>query len=106
MIKTIIIDDEILAINLMEVLLAGFEQVKVEASFTDTEEALKYLKENKIDLVFLDIEMPGADGLEVAQLILNLNIHVQIVFATAYSQYALEAFELNALDYLLKPISK
>jgi two-component system LytT family response regulator len=106
MIKTIIIDDETLAINLMRVLLTGFEQVRVEASFTDAEEALEYLKENNIDLVFLDIEMPGTDGLEMAQLILNLDIHVQIVFATAYSQYALEAFELNALDYLLKPISK
>lgn len=106
MIKTIIIDDEILAINLMKVLLAGFEQINVEASFTDAKEALEYLKDNKVDLIFLDIEMPKTDGLEVAQLILNLNIHAQIVFATAHSQYAVEAFEISAMDYLLKPISK
>ena len=74
-------------------------------TFTEPLEALEFFKENKVDAVFLDIEMPNINGIELASRILDLQGSSSIVFVTAYNQYAVEAFGLNALDYLLKPVS-
>lgn len=73
--------------------------------FTEPADALAYLEENETDAAFLDIEMPGMDGIELATRMLDLQPGISIVFVTAYNQYAVEAFRLNALDYLLKPVS-
>ena len=71
--------------------------------FTEPLAALELLKKNTVDAVFLDIEMPETDGLELAGRILDLQGKIAVVFVTAYNDYAVEAFRLNALDYLMKP---
>lgn len=70
----------------------------------DGQEALRLIRKLKPDLAFLDIEMPGMSGIEVARCIVAENLPVQVIFTTAYEQFAIEAFEVNAVDYLLKPI--
>jgi len=102
-VNAIIVDDEPLALRNMERLLdkAG---VTVVGSYSDPLQALRQGLDKNPDVVFLDIEMPEMNGLEAAENILNIRPHQQIVFVTAYNNYAVEAFELNALDYLLKPV--
>ncbi len=103
MIKSIIVDDEPLARSIIKSYLKNNNNFEVIGEFGDGLSALKGIKELKPDLVFLDIELPKLTGLEVAEL---LEIKPYIIFITAYNQYAIEAFELSALDYLLKPFSK
>jgi DNA-binding LytR/AlgR family response regulator len=102
-IRCIIIDDEELARKLLETYAGKVEHLEYKASFENPLEALSFLKKNDIDLIFLDIQMPELKGTDFAELILKSN--TRIIFTTAYSEYALEGFELNALDYLLKPIT-
>lgn len=104
--KAVVVDDELHAINLLKRYLNEYDMIEIVATFTDAIEAYRYLASNFVDIVFLDIEMPGINGLEIAHEILNMNHQTEIVFCTAYSQYAVEAFEVNAVDYLLKPIQK
>jgi len=99
--KCIIIDDEPLAREGMEILLPDAPFLEHISSFGSGELALAYLQENEVDLIFLDIEMPGLNGLEFIK---NLNYQPFIILTTAYPQYALEAFELQVSDYLVKPI--
>ncbi|MDP4092399.1 MAG: response regulator [Bacillota bacterium] len=106
MIRVIVIDDELPSLNRLKKQLEDSGKVKVQGSFTGPLEALAYLGENKVDAVFLDIEMPDIDGIELASRTLDLQGNIAIVFVTAYNQYAVEAFRLNALDYLLKPVSQ
>lgn len=105
MIRAVVVDDEHLALQMLVQMLNTSGMAEVAAAFTRPLEALEYLKENKADAVFLDIEMPDMEGLELAGRILDLQENVAIVFVTAYNQYAVEAFRMNALDYLLKPVS-
>lgn len=105
MISAIIVDDEYPALDKMEKLLISSGMAEVVGKFSEALEALKFLKDNKVDAVFLDIEMPNMNGIELASRILDLQKNCSIVFVTAYNQYAVEAFGLNALDYLLKPVS-
>lgn len=100
--RCIIVDDEPLAIDLLTNYLERVENIEVIASFNDPVKVISYLKENDVDLVFLDIEMPNINGLELVKSIPNLP---QFIFTTAYPKYALDGFELNATDYLVKPIS-
>jgi two-component SAPR family response regulator len=102
-IKCILIDDEPFALNILEDDLLNFEQIEVVRKFNATAEAEEYLKNHAIDLIFLDIEMPDQLG---TQFIRELAPRPLVIFTTAYHQYAAEGFELNAIDYLLKPISK
>lgn len=104
MLKAVIIDDEILAIELLELLLNGLPDMNVVGTFTNGQTGLAQLQELQPDVVFLDIEMPGNNGLELAERITARQDDIEIVFVTAYNQYALKAFEVNAIDYLLKPI--
>lgn len=99
----IIIDDEPLAIELLEGYAKIVPFVHIEKSFVNAVEALGYLQSNKIDLLFLDINMPDLNGLQFSKAITSRS-KPMIVFTTAYSEYASESYEHNAIDYLLKPI--
>ncbi|MFD2914086.1 LytR/AlgR family response regulator transcription factor [Psychroserpens luteus] len=100
--KCIIIDDEPLAIDIIESYCQTLSKIEVISTFTNALEALDFLNNNTIDLVFSDIEMPNISGIE---LIKSLEGKVPyFIFTTAYTEYALEGFDLNAVDYLLKPI--
>ncbi|MDD4239238.1 MAG: response regulator [Desulfotomaculaceae bacterium] len=105
MIKAIIVDDEQPSLDKLEKLLSNSGLAEVVGKFTEPLRALEFLKENRIDAVFLDIEMPDMNGIELATRILDLQGNTGVVFVTAYNQYAVEAFRLNALDYLMKPVS-
>ncbi|MBT8049196.1 MAG: response regulator [Xanthomonadales bacterium] len=101
--KTIIVDDEALARRGLNVRLAGRDDVDVIAEARNGREALELIRQHAPDLVFLDIQMPGVDGFDVLRA-LNVKSMPAIVFVTAFDDYAIKAFEANALDYLLKPI--
>ena len=101
--KTLIVDDEALARRGLKLRLAARKDVEVVAEAKNGREALKLIDEHEPDLVFLDIQMPGIDGFEVLRRLTPGNIPI-VVFVTAFDEYAIKAFQANALDYLLKPI--
>src|SRR6187549_2519191 len=103
MVRTIIIDDEPSAINVLSILLRKKfkDDVQVVATSTSGVDGKALIEKHKPDLVFLDIEMPGMSGIDLVRSCANTDFRV--VFITAYDSYAVEAFELSALDYLLKP---
>jgi len=103
MIKAIIVDDEPLAQEILETYLKEYEDFELIGSCKNAMEANKLLKEDKVDVMFLDIQMPQLSGVDFLKILENPPI---VVFTTAFKDYALEGFELDALDYLLKPISK
>jgi len=108
-VKVIIVDDENLAILKMEKLLKEqtvVPDIEIIGSFINPHEALEVAQHQFLQLAFLDIEMPEIDGFELANQLLNIYPHIQIVFTTAFQEHALKAFEINALDYLLKPVKK
>ncbi|WML36688.1 response regulator [Clostridium sp. OS1-26] len=106
MIKIMIVDDE--EFNLLEIeeLIKDKHDLKIVGSFLNPYKALEASKLLKPDIAFLDIDMPGINGLELSEKLLGINPVIKIIFITAYSQYAVEAFEMNAVDYVLKPIRK
>jgi len=103
MIKAIIIDDEPLARSIILEYLNAFPEIKVERECGDGFEGLKAIQEIKPDLLFLDIQMPKVTGFEMLEL---LDEPPAVIFTTAFDEYALKAFDANAIDYLLKPFSK
>lgn len=105
MIKAIIVDDEQPSLDKLEKLLNNSGLAAVAGKFNEPFGALEFLRENRMDVIFLDIEMPDMNGIELATRILDLHGNADVVFVTAYNQYAVEAFRLNALDYLMKPVS-
>ena len=102
--RAVVVDDEDLAREELCFLLEGQEGVDVVGQATNGIEAVGLLEDVNPDLVFLDIQMPGLSGFEVARQAINRHLASQIVFVTAYDKHAIEAFELNAVDYLLKPV--
>lgn len=103
--KAIIIDDERKAQNLMEALLQqNCSEVNSILKASNLLEGIQIIKETQPDIVFLDIDMPQHSGLEILDFFDNQPIDFQIIFVTAYNQYAVEAFKLSAIDYLLKPV--
>ncbi|MBI3133485.1 MAG: response regulator transcription factor [Bacteroidetes bacterium] len=102
MIQIVIIDDEPLARNLLKEYLLAFPAFKVVAECGDGFEAVKTIQQLNPDLIFLDIQMPKINGFETLEL---LEKKPAVIFTTAFDEYALKAFELNAIDYLLKPFS-
>ncbi len=103
-IRTVVIDDEQLAREEMCYLLGRLDGVEVVAQAGNGLEALKVIEEQEPDLVMLDVQMPGLNGFEVARRLLRSGVESQLVFVTAYDQHAIEAFDVNAVDYLLKPV--
>ena len=105
--SAVIVDDEQLARDELTYLLKGVEDVDVVAQGKNGLEAIQLIREHNPDLVFLDVQMPGLDGFGVIKKLLDKKISLpKIVFATAFDQYAVKAFEVNAVDYLLKPFDK
>lgn len=98
----IIIDDEPLAIDLLESYVSKIENLELIGSFVNPLEALKLLRDTPVDILFLDIQMPEITGVDFKKII---SPEVKVIFTTAYSEYALESYDLNAVDYLLKPIT-
>ena len=105
--STVIVDDEQLARDELAYLLKNVGDVNVVAQGKNGIEAVNLIKEHTPDLVFLDVQMPGLDGFGVIKKLMDKKVPLpQIVFATAYDQYAVKAFEVNAVDYVLKPFDK
>ena len=97
----IIVDDEPLAVKLMESFVAKTPDLELLGSFTDSVEAINAVKEQKPNLLFLDIQMPDLNGMELAHMIPT---ETRVIFTTAFKEYAFESYEVSALDFLLKPI--
>lgn len=106
MLKVVLMDDEILALNLLEAILNEIGGVEVVGIFENPIEGLEQMVSLNPDVVFLDIEMSGLNGIKLAEKFERLLIKPDIIFVTAYDQYALDAFNVHAIDYILKPIEK
>ena len=102
----VIIDDEKLAIDILEIVLGGLTQFSfsIKGTFTDAMDAVALLDQEQIDLIFLDMEMLDVHGLQFAKMVLTKYPHIQLIFVTAHSQFAVDAFDVSATDYLLKPV--
>ena len=101
MMKVYIVDDERLAVDRLTRLLEATGRVAIAGAATDPEEALAFLNAQPVDLLFLDIQMPGLTGFELLE---RMDRDVAVIFTTAYDRYAIEAFGVSSIDYLLKPI--
>jgi two-component system response regulator LytT len=105
--SVVIVDDEQLARDELAFLLKNVDEVEVVAQGKNGVEAVSLIREHNPDLVFLDVQMPGLDGFGVIKKLLDRKVALpKIIFATAFDQYAVKAFEVNAIDYLLKPFDK
>ena len=104
MLKAIIVDDEAPARSELSFLLDEIGQVEVVAEAANVREAIEKLKDIGADILFLDINMPGANGLTLAEALTRLKYPPYVIFVTAYSEFAVKAFEVNATDYLVKPV--
>ena len=104
MLKAIIVDDEAPARSELRYLLDELGQTEVVAEAANVREAIEKLKEYPCDVIFLDVNMPEATGLKLAEALQRLKFPPVVVFVTAYSEFALDAFKVNAVDYLVKPV--
>ncbi len=102
MIRAIAIDDEPLALTVIESFCQQTDKIQLVKTFLKPNDAQKYIENFPVDLIFLDIQMPSVSGIDFFK---NLNRDVMVIFTTAYSEYAIEGFNLNAIDYLLKPFT-
>lgn len=101
--KSIIVDDEELAREDLKILLKDYDDVEIVGESETVEEAKRTIEELNPDLIFLDIQLPGKSGFDLLE---EINTNAKIIFVTAYDEYAIRAFEVNAKDYLLKPVNK
>ncbi|HBH09453.1 MAG TPA: DNA-binding response regulator, partial [Rikenellaceae bacterium] len=101
-ISCIVIDDEPLAVRLMESYVTKTPFLSLKGSFTSGTSAYSFIQDNPVDLLFCDIQMPNLSGMELSRM---LPEKTRIIFTTAFSEYAVEGFRVRALDYLLKPVS-
>ncbi len=106
MVKVILVDDERFALDELEFLLKKHQGIEIAATFDDPVTALEEANNIKFDAAFLDIDMPVINGLNVARELIEAYPNIKIIFVTAFDDYAVKAFDLNAIDYILKPIEK
>ncbi|MDX2319632.1 MAG: LytTR family DNA-binding domain-containing protein [Moritella sp.] len=106
MLKALIVEDEYLAREELTYLIERHSNIEIIATFEDGLEAFKYLQTHKVDIAFLDINVPSIDGMLLARNIHQFSEKPHIVFTTAYKEFAVDAFELEAFDYLLKPLNE
>ena len=104
--KAVLVDDEVLALDLLEAMLKEIGGVDIIGKFTNPQEALENIGTIEPDILFLDIEMQEMNGIKLAERLESMDWQAEIVFVTAYDHYALEAFNVQAIDYILKPIEK
>ena len=104
MLQAIAVDDEKRALERFGRVIQGVEGIALRGSFIDPQGAIEYLQKENVDIAFLDIEMPGINGLEFAGQLLVVQPNLEIIFVTAYDKYALQAFQAQAIGYLLKPV--
>lgn len=106
MFRVVLVDDEKMSLDQLKYLLSQYAEITVTAALTDPLEALREITTTKPDMVFLDIEMPEVNGLIVAEEIQAVSPSTAIIFVTGFEDYAAKAFDVDAIDYVLKPISK
>lgn len=104
--RCIIVEDEIPASEELSYIISKYESIKVEGIAHDGESGIKLIKEKKPDAIFMDINMPLQNGIKLAGKVKELDSSIEIIFVTAYEEYAIKAFEVNALDYILKPFDE
>lgn len=102
----IIVDDEYPAIAELSYFIKNFSHIRIIGEFDNSADALKFIRKTRCDVVFLDINMPNMDGISFAKIINSFEVKPILIFITAYMEYALEAFEVQAFDYILKPFSE
>ena len=100
--KAIIVDDEPKAIELLQSYLKHFSSIALVATFRNGLKAFEYVSKERVDLILLDINMPHISGISLSKMLPN---HIKVIFTTAYSEFAVESYEIQAVDYLVKPIS-
>ena len=106
MLRIAALDDECHVLERFEEVVKDIDDIQLCGLFEDHEDLIDYVKENPLDMVFLDIEMPEKSGLQLAEELRMLDSEIAVIFVTAYTQYAVEAFELSVVDYIVKPISR
>ncbi len=104
MLRVIAVDDERKALDRFERVMKEDQRIRVVGKFTEIEAALEFVKKEAVDIAFLDIEMPSMSGLELAERLIGENQSLEVIFVTAYDQYALKAFQVHAIGYVLKPL--
>ncbi|WP_427050524.1 LytR/AlgR family response regulator transcription factor [Paenibacillus sp. TC-CSREp1] len=104
--KAILVDDELLALSYLEFQLMKMDHFILEiiSKLTNPYDAIELVKHTKVDIAFIDIELPEINGIELAERMLEYNPDLKVVFITANQEYAVEGFDLNAIDYIVKPI--
>ncbi|MGL4641730.1 MAG: LytR/AlgR family response regulator transcription factor [Cetobacterium sp.] len=106
MIKCVIVEDEFPAREELKFFINSNTNFQIEKEFENPIDALKYIEANEVDVVFLDINMPELDGMTLGKIIHRVNKNIKLVFISAYKDFAVEAFEIKAFDYILKPYSE
>ena len=106
MINAVLIDDERPSLDELEFILKKIGNINIIGKYESVAKGIEAITKSNADIVFLDIHMPGISGINAAEIILEISPNIKIVFATAFDQYALDAFEKNAFDYILKPFSE
>lgn len=106
MLKLCIIDDEHLALQYLNFMLNKIEGVRVKGIYSNPKHLIDYAENHHIDVVFMDVQMPGISGFDLAEQLLKIQPSLHIVFVTAYEKNAVENFKAKALDYILKPIQE
>lgn len=106
MLSYIIVEDEYPAREELKYFINLYKDFYLENEFDNPIDALKFLENNEVDIAFLDINMPGIDGINLGKIIHKLNTNMKIIFITAYREYGVEAFDIKAFDYILKPYSE
>lgn len=104
--NVVIVDDMARAVHMLEMILSEEEGIKIAGSFTDSREALQFLTNTPVDAVFLDVEMPYMTGIDIAGELARLPSPPHVVFVTGYEQYSIDAWKVDAVDYIMKPFNR